>query len=89
MMRPITLAAFMLLAAPAEAHCFSVWHYPWAQRCGVAVTHVTHVTPPPKTNDIPIPELTPIAGGEPDEATRARLLLRAALAGEVTEEAHR
>jgi hypothetical protein len=32
------MAAILLavIATPVEAHCYSVWHYPWAQQCGVA-----------------------------------------------------
>lgn len=36
MKRGGTLALSLLLVAtaPAFPHCFSVWRYPWAQRCG-------------------------------------------------------
>jgi hypothetical protein len=26
----------------SEAHCFSVWRYPWAQHCGRTASHPTH-----------------------------------------------
>jgi hypothetical protein len=71
----------LTLVEPASAcHRFSRWRYPWPQRCNVVV-----VLPPsaPETvpqPEIPLPDLTPIGKGEEaDEATRARLLLRAAL----------
>jgi len=34
-MRRIALALALLAATPVEAHCYSVWRYPWPQRCGV------------------------------------------------------
>jgi hypothetical protein len=35
----IALAVTLMMAFPAEAaaHCYSVWHYKFPQRCGVAV----------------------------------------------------
>lgn len=38
MLRGIILIFAVLAASPAGAKChlFSVWHYQWAQRCGVA-----------------------------------------------------
>ena len=35
-MSRIALAIALVASTPVEAHCYSVWHYPWAQRCGVA-----------------------------------------------------
>ena len=37
-MRPLFLILALFAANPAAANChlFSVWRYPWAQRCGVA-----------------------------------------------------
>jgi hypothetical protein len=37
----------LLSQAPAEAHCFSVWHYNVPQRCGGAVRHAPSATPMP------------------------------------------
>jgi hypothetical protein len=31
----LTVVALMAYAAPAEAHCYSVWKYPYPQRCGI------------------------------------------------------
>jgi hypothetical protein len=28
----------LLLATPAEAHCYRIWHYPWEQKCAVEKT---------------------------------------------------
>jgi hypothetical protein len=38
MLRLVFLISAVLAASPADAKChlFSVWHYPWPQRCGVA-----------------------------------------------------
>ena len=40
MLARIALAAALLAAAPVEAaaHCYSVWRYPWPQRCGFSPT---------------------------------------------------
>jgi hypothetical protein len=99
--RGLLLALALLTALPVDAahgRCYSIWHYPWAQRCGV--TFARHVTSRPSrpvtlqsaplrwsdsgaggADDIPLPLLTrsDCMGGEADELTRARLLLRAAL----------
>jgi hypothetical protein len=32
----IALAVGLLASTEASAHCYSVWHYPTPQRCGVA-----------------------------------------------------
>jgi hypothetical protein len=99
---PFTQALVLTLLAstPVEAHCYSVWHYPWKQRCGVARQMVRPVANRLSTvasrfstvanrlatirfvePDIPLPGLAraDLDGGEADEPTRARLLLRAAL----------
>jgi hypothetical protein len=64
--------ALVLLATPAEAcHRFSVWKYPYPQRCAVTPERVWHVefvlpdadplppqpTLPPVEADIPLPSL--------------------------------
>ena len=100
-MRPLFLILALFAANPADAKChlFSVWRYPWAQRCGAArqmvrgmprsPLHVRSEAPfaseakPPSLREaeIPLPSLAraDCDGGEADEATRARVLLRAAL----------
>ena len=40
----VATPALAALAAPAFAHCYSVWRYPWPQRCG-AVSHVVFHAP--------------------------------------------
>jgi hypothetical protein len=32
------LLLLALLSSPADAHCFSIWKYPNAQRCGATTT---------------------------------------------------
>jgi hypothetical protein len=34
------LITALLIAVPAQAHCYSVWSYPWPQKC-----HTTTLTP--------------------------------------------
>ena len=51
-MRPYALIAFALILtpAPAEAHCFSRWHYPYPQKCGAhppKIYRVSQVEAPP------------------------------------------
>jgi len=94
-MSRIALATFLVLATfapnPADARChlFSVWRYPWPQRCESSSSrpaidrHGTkgrdaYAEAPPR---IALPSLAQadLDGGGADEPTRARLLLRAAL----------
>jgi hypothetical protein len=94
--RGLLLALALMASTGASAHCYSVWRYPWPQRCGVArqmarpslvafarLRPVAHrpVSLRPIALDIPLPSLarTDCIGGEADEPTRARILLRAAL----------
>jgi hypothetical protein len=92
--RGLLLALAVLASTPTEAascHRYSVWRYPWPQRCGVARQAVwpilTHPGPtwpaPSRVNgpEIALPSLAQadLDGGEADEPTRARLMLRAAL----------
>jgi hypothetical protein len=81
----------LLLATPAQAHCFSIWHYPWAQQCGVF--HVKQVAalpspgrgqrtwpvPPERIEDeIPLPNLMDAEwGGTADERLQGIAKLRA------------
>ena len=104
MMRRIALALALLAATPVEAHCYSVWRYPWPQHCGVKRSPFASETKPLRFRseapfasranvgqdgpmranvgpEIALPGLARADLEEPeaDEATRARLLLRAAL----------
>jgi hypothetical protein len=77
MIRRLAIIIATLTPDPAFAAChkFSVWHYPWVQRCPVRVAALSPL-PPVKETGFILPELTPITGDEPsDEVTRARLLL--------------
>jgi hypothetical protein len=93
-MRLAFLVLAVLAASPADAKChlFSVWHYPKPQRCDVARQMVRFVpsrqSPPIPANprqdeapEIALPSLAraDLDGGEADEPTRAKVLLRAAL----------
>ena len=86
------LLALALLAsepvdAAAQCHRYAIWRYPWAQRCAMGQKHAfprqKHVSEVrgPSGPDIPLPLLTrsDCEGGEADELTRGKLLLRAAL----------
>ena len=89
----IALAVALLASMPTDAaacHHFSRWYYPIPQRCGVghAALHKLIVDPhrndfAPNRNDfeIPLPGLAraDLDGGEADEPTRVKVLLRAAL----------
>jgi len=104
MMRWTALALALLAATPVEAHCYSVWRYPWPQHCGVKRSPFASETKPLRFRseapfasranvgqdgpmranvgpEIALPGLARADLEEPeaDEATRARLLLRAAL----------
>jgi hypothetical protein len=82
------------MTTDAVAHCYSVWHYPWRQSCGLSPTVAKHEArravrlqilansrKPAPEPAMPLPSLAQadLAGGEADEPTRARILLRAAL----------
>jgi hypothetical protein len=80
-----------LLATPAEAcHRFSVWKYPWPQRCGLAPTTIARhaarraapklIFPPSQEVAIPLPTLEAIDwGAVADDDARGRLELKAIL----------
>jgi hypothetical protein len=82
------LAALALAAAaPADAHCYSRWYYPYPQHCGSALIahraaedrswYVEITAAPP---DIPLPSLEPIPADEASDAeTLARLKMRGML----------
>lgn len=88
---PIVLA----LATPAQAHCYSIWHYPWRQSCGATAlappmirsrARIAVVLPAPRPIEIPLPSLTDIDWGQlPDDELRGRLMLRATLQGKEVE----
>jgi hypothetical protein len=84
--RGLLLALALLASTEASAHCYSVWRYPWPQRCGVAHMHKIVVKNSRydfkiDRDDFALPGLAQadLDGGAADEPTRARLLLRAAL----------
>ena len=55
-------AVLLIAAEPASAHCYSVWKFPWRQRCGAAV-QVAARTPAreePKPAPVLPPEPTPL-----------------------------
>jgi hypothetical protein len=63
----------LISAGPADAcHRFSIWHFPWPQRCS-APKPVEAKAPAPD-GAIPLPDLTPITGETPNDETRARLM---------------
>ena len=78
-------AIVLMLTSPVDAHCFRYWAFPWPQHC----VREKSLRPPqrfppivsrfPIEQEIPLPDVTFVPMDEPDEATRARLLLRAAL----------
>jgi hypothetical protein len=82
----LTYTALLTLAtvAPASAcRHYSIWGFPWAQRCSGSTSVPAAPVPPTspvRDTDMPLPNLTPVDGGEADESTRGRLLLHAALA---------
>jgi hypothetical protein len=87
-MRSVALAALIMAATPVDAaacHHFSVWRFPFPQRCRVA-TPGRPSTPQPASFHRPAPEAGPGPSAglpaldwqscpEADELTRARLIL--------------
>jgi hypothetical protein len=72
------IAALVALIAAGPAYAcrrFSIWHFPWPQRCS-APKPVEAKAPAPD-GAIPLPDLTPITGETPDDETRPRLIMRA------------
>ena len=90
-MLSLTMLAAGLLPTEASAcHHYSRWYYPQAQRCGAArqMVRLTHSGPNWAKSgqsgpgpEIALPSLAraDLDGGEADEPTRAKVLLRAAL----------
>lgn len=66
-MRWAVLTLALSVAGPAEARCYSVWHYPWRQTaCGGSVTRPAPIKaayealkPPPPIDPGPSPEPAP------------------------------
>jgi hypothetical protein len=75
----IALSAALIALSAAEpalaCHRFSVWHFPWPQRCSTSKPVEAKATAP--DGAIPLPDLSPITGATPDDETRARLIMRA------------
>ena len=79
--------ALVLVAQPAQA-CkkYSIWRYPYPQHC-YGTAHASAPTPsgivplPRPEEEIPLPGLDFVPASEPDDDTRGRILLRAALGG--------
>jgi hypothetical protein len=44
------IIGFLLTVNSTNAHCYSIWRYHIAQRCGVVATHVVH-RPPAEPKD--------------------------------------
>jgi hypothetical protein len=82
-MRLLLAVMLLLSATESAAACrkFSVWKYPWPQRCPIVhgIAHAPRPLPPQRDGDIAIPALDWSGGGEADADTRARLMLHAAL----------
>ena len=94
-MRWLALAALILLATPAHSdagcHHYSIWHFPFPQRCGLVAEKPRHVvgmvTPesaPPlptlvRESNIPLPPLAPIDWGGCPDNLRERLINKGAM----------
>jgi hypothetical protein len=80
-----TALLMLAMVTPASAcRHYSIWGFRWAQRCSASTPARAAPVPPTspvRDTDMPLPDLTPVVwGDDPDEDTRGRLLLRAALA---------
>jgi hypothetical protein len=74
-MRKLAVAA-LLIAQPAQAHCFSVWNYPTPQHCGSKImahrasedkSWYVEITSVPPEKPIPLPAVEPVPPtAEPD-----------------------
>jgi len=76
----------MLLIAtmPLSARChhYRYWAFKFPQSCSsIALAHPILLFPPKRNDDIPLPGLDFVPVDEPDDETRGRILLRAALGG--------
>jgi hypothetical protein len=70
-------ALVAILASEPASACrkFSIWRFPYPQRCSTPKPVEAKVTAP--DGAIPLPDLTPITGKTPDGEMRARLVKRA------------
>ena len=80
-LKGVMLAAVLTASLPidATARCYSVWKFPWPQRCDIP--HARPMVRMPPAREIPLPSLTDadFGAGGADDAARGRLLLRAFL----------
>jgi len=76
----ILLIATMPLSA--RCHHYRYWAFKFPQSCSsIALAHPILLFPPKRNDDIPLPGLDFVPVDEPDDETRGRILLRAALGG--------
>lgn len=83
--RAVTAALLIALwPLPAHAcHLYSVWHYPFRQRCPAPPAPHPRPHRPPSPASIPLPALAGIDWGQPpDDETLGRLMLRAKMEGQ-------
>jgi hypothetical protein len=85
-MRAALIAIVLMLTSPVDAHCFRYWAFPWPQHCPAHAHSAQFVSRQkaamnyrPSDMEIPLPDVTFVPAGEPDDLTRGRLLLRGAL----------
>jgi hypothetical protein len=82
MTRALVLAVLGLLwAAPAEAHCYSIWHYRSPQRCAIRVhgPEIRALRPAPVRRVALAPPSAPVVLDEAAERAVALDALRHAL----------
>jgi len=81
----LLIIALVLLPTSCQARCFSIWHYPWAQKCGLhqSSSKLIRAREHPQIiqeqkEEMPLPDLTSIDWGEEGpERLRGIALLRA------------
>lgn len=56
----LTVIILTMGAEPATARCYSVWNYPWKQRCGASAPQMAARTPA-REDPAPAPPLPPEA----------------------------
>lgn len=54
------LVAMILIASPAEAHCYATWKYPWPQHCGVSPPVRAAVARVAAREEMPTPAPLPV-----------------------------
>jgi hypothetical protein len=67
-MRPLVVAALLIGAQPAQAHCYSVWNYPTAQHCGSKL--IAHRASEAKNWNVEITATPPVEPFAPDSDQR-------------------